>query len=354
MSSAIEETTLPGDLPGVKLTSPKGTAEVYRHGAHVTSWKTETGEELIFLSTDVRARSNAPPPPASANLRAPRDPSTPLRARPAHTRTHPPLPPPPARAASPPPFRAHQVVFKPPKAIRGGIPICFPQFSDLGPLDAQHGFARNERWDIVAQTSDSVTMRLASTPESLARWPHAFEATYAVALEADGGLATTLEVKNLGAEPMRFTTALHTYFRVGSVAGAKVTGLRGVKYLDQLDGSKSGLTDKDGLVGWERKTEEAEAVTFEREVDRVYLGAPSRGVAIVDAARGAEVTLATENLPDAVVWNPWIDKSKATGDLGDEDYRAFVCVEAAAVERPAEVKPGETWRCKQVLARNAV
>ena len=62
MSSAIEETTLPGDLPGVKLTSPKGTAEVYRHGAHVTSWKTETGEELIFLSTDVRARSNAPPP----------------------------------------------------------------------------------------------------------------------------------------------------------------------------------------------------------------------------------------------------------------------------------------------------
>ena len=46
MSSAIEETTLPGDLPGVKLTSPKGTAEVYRHGAHVTSWKTETGGNL--------------------------------------------------------------------------------------------------------------------------------------------------------------------------------------------------------------------------------------------------------------------------------------------------------------------
>lgn len=349
MSSAIEETTLPGDLPGVKLTSPKGTAEVYRHGAHVTSWKTETGEELIFLSTDVRARSNAPPPPlppTSGRRAIPRR----LFALAPLTPGLIPLSP---RAASPPPFRAHQVVFKPPKAIRGGIPICFPQFSDLGPLDAQHGFARNERWDIVAQTSDSVTMRLASTPESLARWPHAFEATYAVALEADGGLATTLEVKNLGAEPMRFTTALHTYFRVGSVAGAKVTGLRGVKYLDQLDGSKSGLTDKDGLVGWERKTEEAEAVTFEREVDRVYLGAPSRGVAIVDAARGAEVTLATENLPDAVVWNPWIDKSKATGDLGDEDYKAFVCVEAAAVERPAEVKPGETWRCKQVLARNA-
>ena len=129
---------------------------------------------------------------------------------------------------------------------------CFPQFSDLGPLDAQHGFARNERWDIVAQTSDSVTMRLASTPESLARWPHAFEATYAVALEADGGLATTLEVKS----PRRadaLTTALHTYFRVGSVVEPKSPGSRGVKYLDQLDGSKSGLTDKDGLVGWERE-----------------------------------------------------------------------------------------------------
>ena len=112
MSSAIEETTLPGDLPGVKLTSPKGTAEVYRHGAHVTSWKTETGEELISLSTDVRARSNAPPPPlppTSGRRAIPRR----LFAPPRSHQTHPPLPP-----RLPAPFRAHQVMFKPPSDPR--------------------------------------------------------------------------------------------------------------------------------------------------------------------------------------------------------------------------------------------
>ena len=32
-----------------------------------------------------------------------------------------------------------------------------------------------------------------------------------------------------------------------------------------------------------------------------------------------------------------------------QDYKAFVCVEAAAIERPVVLPAGETWECEQVL-----
>jgi glucose-6-phosphate 1-epimerase len=109
--------------------STGATAEVYTHGAHLSSWKTADGVEQIFISSDVRYT-----PPSSIILIV--TPNSPLVG--AHIpKTDPRVPPSPRS----------QVVFKPPKAIRGGVPICFPQFSDFGPL-GQHGFARNETWEV--------------------------------------------------------------------------------------------------------------------------------------------------------------------------------------------------------------
>ena len=231
-----------------------------------------------------------------------------------------------------------QVVFKPPKAIRGGIPLCFPQFSDFGPL-GQHGFARNQEWEIVTErtSSETVTMRLASTEATLESWPHRFECTYKVSLEGDE-LVTDLTVANhnQGAEPMTFTTALHTYFKVADASKARVEGLKGTKYLDSLKKR-------------EKFDETGDAVTFAEEVDRIYLATPD-ALQIVDPTGGKTVTLAKTGLPDAVVWNPWVDKSRATGDLGDEDYKEMVCVEAAAIDTPVVVHAGETWTCRQKLS----
>ena len=89
-------------------------------------------------------------------------------------------------------------------------------------------------------------------------------------------------------------------------------------------------------------------MTFPCEVDRIYLSVPA-DLRVVDPSGRKTVRIQTENLPDVVVWNPWIEKSKATGDLGDEDYKAFVCVEAAAIETPVVVPPGGSWKCRQVL-----
>lgn len=40
---------------------------------------------------------------------------------------------------------------------RGGVPVCFPQFGQLGPL-GQHGFARNSSFSLLEETADSATL----------------------------------------------------------------------------------------------------------------------------------------------------------------------------------------------------
>ena len=62
---------------------------------------------------------------------------------------------------------------------RGGVPVCFPQFSDFGPL-AQHGFARNSAFEVLEATGDSVSLVLRSSEESRKLWPHDFELVIAV------------------------------------------------------------------------------------------------------------------------------------------------------------------------------
>ena len=261
-------TPLRGGLPGVTLRSSLGyTVDVYTHGAHVTSWKDKDGTDMLFCSSEARrARTidrSLSPRTLSA---APR--SIERRRR---------------RLSLPSP----QAVFKPPKAIRGGIPICFPQFSDFGPL-GQHGFARNATWEVRAtdrdvsprpagpfelrflrtnnppssgaqvhsRETDKIILRLSDTPETLALWPHKFTVLYEVF--ADGkSLRTSMAVSNdgieidlendendpalpggggirLGGRPMTFTAALHTYFSVTDITRATVTGLRNVEYLDSL------------------------------------------------------------------------------------------------------------------------
>jgi len=41
----------------------------------------------------------------------------------------------------------------------------------------------------------------------------------------------------------------------------------------------------------------------------------------VDKKGSKVISIQKTNFPDAVVWNPWVDKAKGMADFGDEEYK---------------------------------
>ncbi|KAG6388252.1 hypothetical protein SASPL_153454 [Salvia splendens] len=281
--SAVEISKDENGVTQVLLQSPRGASvRISLHGGQVRSWKTERGEELLFTSS-------------KANL-------------------------------------------KPPGGVRGGIPICFPQFGKRGSLE-KHGFARNRIWMIdenppplpSADHSNKafIDLILKSSDDDLKIWPHSFEFRIRVNLSVDGCLSLTSRIRNVNCKPFSFSFAYHTYFSVSDISEVRVEGLETLDYLDSL-------------FNKERFTEQGDALTFESEVDRVYLGSRDT-VAVFDHERKRTFVIRKEGLPDVVVWNPWEKKAKTIADLGDDEYKQMLCVDAAAIEKPIALKPGEEW-----------
>jgi glucose-6-phosphate 1-epimerase len=267
-------------LPALQLATASGaTAIVTHHGAHVVSWCPRPGDERLYLS------------PKSA--------------------------------------------FADGQAIRGGIPLIFPQFGPDGPLP-RHGFARNGAWEVAAtRTGDDwalATLRLTDGPGTRARWDHAFVAELTVLIEGDR-LEIELGIENPGDTPLAFTGALHTYLATKQVELVRLEGLRGTSYRDQTAAQ---------IVREER----ADAVTVADEVDRIYLDAPPR---LTLGEGGRWLAVEQSGFRDTVVWNPWETRGAAIADLPADGFRRMLCVEAAAVAEPVVVAPGESWAGRQGL-----
>lgn len=235
-----------------------------------------------------------------------------------------------------------KAILKPPKAIRGGIPVCFHQFGNLGSLE-QHGFARNRVWSLdsdpsplaSADNQSSVDLILKSTEEDLKTWPRGFELRLRVSLSA-GKLTLIPRVRNTDSKAFSFTFALTNYLSVSDISEVRVEGLETLDYLDNL-------------MRRERFTEQADAITFDGEMDRVYLSTPTK-IAVIDHEKKRTFVLLKHGMPDAVVWNPWDKRAKALSDMGDEEYKTMLCVDSAAVETPIVLKPSEEWRGRQELS----
>ncbi|KAG5084499.1 hypothetical protein AAZX31_19G237900 [Glycine max] len=267
----------------IVLRTPRGaSAQVSLHGAQVTSWRNEHGEELLFTSS--------------------------------------------------------KAIFKAPKAIRGGIPICFPQFGNCGSLEL-HGFVRNRMWAIddnppPLPANDSsgksfIDLVLKSSEEDMKCWPYSFEFHLRVSLTTDGDLTLISRVRNINGKPFSFSFAYHTYLLVSDISEIRIEGLETLDYLDNL-------------FQKERFTEQGDAITFESEVDRVYLSSPNI-IAVLDHERKRTFVIRKDGLPDVAVWNPWEKKSKSMSDFGDEEYKQMLCVDGAVIEKPVNLKPGEEW-----------
>lgn len=274
-------------LPKIQLSHPGGAkAEVYLHGAHVTSWKAAGDRELFFISKESHFEAGKP--------------------------------------------------------IRGGIPVIFPQFGG-GPLP-QHGLARINSWTLTESSvgrgsSTCVTLKLCDTEATRALWPFAFDLTYQVVLgdtyNMDNALTLIMTVKNSGDKAFPFKAALHTYFGLPDIRRAAVLGLTGVTYVDSLRNNV-------------REPEKRPEIFFERETDRIYCAGPDR-VAIRDDARNCFMAIEKDGMPDYVVWNPWIDKAKRMPDFGDDEWPFMLCVETGIIDAPRDLKPGESWTGRTTL-----
>ncbi len=229
-------------------------------------------------------------------------------------------------------FVSRQALFDGVKPIRGGIPVIFPQFADDGPLP-KHGLVRTQIWrveqsGVCPDGKVAVTLALEDNETTRAVWPFRFSVELCIAL--DERLEVTTAVTNRDAVDFAFQYALHTYFSVGDIRRTRVFGLQGTRFLDCVGGNAEYVEDR-------------EAVGFSGETDRVYSGTGDE-VAIRDEAACRTIGISKAGMPDVVVWNPWVEKSRRLADFGDDEYLRMVCVENGCIAVPVRLHPGQTWK----------
>jgi glucose-6-phosphate 1-epimerase len=273
---AVVTMTEYGALPAVQITAADGAqATVSLFGAHLLSWKTADGQERLFVSS-----------------------LTPLDGS---------------------------------KAIRGGVPVIFPQFNVRGP-GLRHGFARLSTWRLTGSGGDGGQSFLEFSldqndlsPEHAQAWPHAFALTLRFTLHGDA-LDFEFNVNNTGAQTFPFGVALHTYYDVGQLAATSISGLQHQQYTDHHLNTLA---------------QEHPALHFTEKHDRLYKSTPSLTLNTANAT----LRLEQQGFSEWVVWNPGQADAAALVDLADEEYLRFVCIEPARIDQQ-QLEAGAAWTGK--------
>jgi glucose-6-phosphate 1-epimerase len=252
-----------GGLPVFGVDNALGSATIQLQGAHLTAWQPRGHEPVIFTSS--------------------------------------------------------KAIYQSGKAIRGGIPVCWPWFADheTDPEKPAHGFVRSRCWNVKEtrlNPDDSMTLTFALTDNSVFRtiWPHAFALELRITVGAE--LEIELRYHNTSCDPVTITAALHTYFNVGHINNVKVSGLNGASYIDKVDMNKT-------------KTQCGD-ITISKETDRIYQNTTADCV-IEDPLLKRKIRISKSGSNSTVVWNPWREKAAQLKDLADNEYESFICIETA-------------------------
>jgi glucose-6-phosphate 1-epimerase len=264
-----------GGMPAVRVSRGALKGELYLHGGHVTSWKPPHAEEVLFLS--------------------------------------------------------EHAVWNYTKAIRGGVPICFPWFGPKSdqPAAPQHGFARTREWTLekIAEEAGGVRIDVSDRSDERSReyWPFDYALTHRVAF--GDTLKMELVAQNTGKEPFLFEEAQHSYFRIGNVQEVAIDELHNRYFLDKTDGKTKKQHGK---------------ITLQGETDRIYFDTADN-ISIIDTVLRRCITITRKNSRSAVIWNPWIEKARALSDLGDDEWQKMVCIETCNIRNNVvRLSPGES------------
>jgi glucose-6-phosphate 1-epimerase len=265
-----------GGLPRVRIRNSLCSAEMYLHGAHLTAYRPADYEPVLWMSI--------------------------------------------------------QSAFQAGKAIRGGVPICFPWFgpNQKDPALPIHGFARTTTWELVdiglQPTGEvNVILKLPSSPD-FARYGYEKVETYFAVLFG-ASLEMGFHVRNHGDKPFHFEAALHTYFVIGDVQQIRVRGLKGASYADKTR-------------DMQRFTESSDAIALTEETDRVYDSAAT--CTIDDPLMRRKIVIDKIGSASTVLWNAWPKKAAEIG-LADGEWQRYVCVETGAIGvNSVTIQPGQT------------
>lgn len=273
-----------GGLPKIRVTAPSASAEIYLHGAQLTSWQPVNADEVLFLSEHSNWRDG--------------------------------------------------------RAIRGGIPVCFPWFrSKADNLSAPaHGVVRTKEWQIESVNDDGEAVVVVCSTENDKSthhwWPHAFRLRYKLSIGKS--LRLELTVTNTGQILFGFEEALHTYFRVSNAESVSIRGLDQITYLDNFDENR-------------RKTQSGDLI-FTAKTDNSYIDVHSP-VELIDSTWRRKIRTEKVNSATTIVWNPWQEGATSLGDLGNNEWQKFVCVEASNILGSAiSLPPGQEHKMQAIIS----
>jgi glucose-6-phosphate 1-epimerase len=176
---------------------------------------------------------------------------------------------------------------------------------------------------------------LKSSDSTLALWPHRFRAEFIPSLTAQQ-LTMTLVIQNTDSAPFTFTTALHTYFAVSDIHKVALQGLSGVSYWDN-NGSD---------FARDRFVQNDDQLAFPDAIDRVYFSC-QKPLQLIDG--NERLSIQADGFTEVVVWNPGVEATKKLDDMANEEYQNMLCVEAALIDKPVTLAPGEVWQGSQIL-----
>ncbi len=241
-------------------------------------------------------------------------------------------------------FISENAYFQDGKAIKGGIPICWPWFGAAPQLETEpenkqqpkvpdHGFVRNNYWSVLSAVvldngDTKIVLEFEDTEKTRDIWPYHFY----LSLEIVIGDSLTLELltRNTGSQAFSITEALHSYFNVGDATQVKVTGLEHTEYLDK----------KEDFV----KVCQVGAITISEETDHIHTDIKHELI-IDDPALKRKIKISSSGNKNVVVWNPWAKGSAEMTDLDNDDYKHFICLEIAnAAADSVEILPDREYR----------
>ena len=214
------------------------------------------------------------------------------------------------------------------QGVRGGMPVCWPWFGglDFNPTEIRqqytlaqppaHGLVRQQPWALLdsGQDDEQVTLTFALAPQADRQFLPPVEPTLIVRL--NDGLSLSLHNHNRSNEPVWISQALHSYLAVADIHQVQVHGLEDRPYVDALD-------------DWQHHQQQG-PLTFSGETDRLYLQLADT-LNIDDPVWQRRLTLSASGSRSAVVWNPWIEKSRRLSQFAADAWQQMLCIETARV-----------------------